>query len=253
MCGHAYAMTTATLSDEEIDDRYVLFGRMEILSTLNELVHGREPVTVHFDGGRNFFLTTLLEVRPEALIFDLGGNEANNKKLLRSESCIFVAAPGGVRVQFSTGAANRFSWGGMDALWVPLPQRITRMQRRECYRLTMPISRPVQVYLRSDAAGRLSSWPLHDLGVFGCGVIVDETFAGDVDAPLERVSITIPDRIDVACSGHIRHLTPEGGERRKGRRRLGIRFVDLSRGMEVQLQRYIVFMEHERRKLLDGA
>lgn len=244
-------MTTAALSDEEIDDRYVLFGRMEILSTLNELVHGREPVTVHFDGGRNFFLTTLLEVRPEALIFDLGGNEANNRKLLRSDSCVFVAAPGGVRIQFSTGKANRFSWGGMDAFWVPLPQRVTRLQRRECYRLTMPISRPILVHLRTVAGDSPTGWPLHDLGVFGCGALVEDAFTGNVDAPLSHVAIAIPDRIEVACSGHIRHLTKETGERRKHRRRLGIRFMDLPRGMEVQLQRYIVFMEHERRKLLD--
>ena len=246
-------MTTAALSDAEIDDRYLLTGQVEILSILNELVHGREPVTVHFDGGRNFFLTTLLEVRPEALIFDLGGNEANNHRLLKNDSCIFVAAPNGVRVQFATGRAQRFSWGGLDALWAPLPQRVTRMQRRECYRLPMPISRPVSVSLQLTADAPRLDWPLHDLGIFGCGALVDEGFTGEVDALVSRVAIVIPDHLDILCAGHIRHLTPEPGERRKHKRRLGLRFLDLPRSMEVQLQRYIVFMEHERRKLLDRA
>jgi c-di-GMP-binding flagellar brake protein YcgR len=226
---------------------------MEILSVLNELVHGREPVTVHFDGGHNFFLTTLLEVRPDALIFDPGGNEANNRKLLRSNGCLFVATPGGVRVQFATGQAERFSWGGMDALCVPLPPRVTRMQRRECYRLTMSISRPVPVCLQLAPDQAPASWPLHDLGIFGCGALVDDSFTGEVDAVIPQVSIAIPDHLDIACAGHIRHLTPEPGERRKHKRRLGLRFVDLPRSMEVQLQRYIVLMEHQRRKLLDRA
>jgi len=44
------------LKKDEIDDRFYVQGRMEILDVLNDLVHRREPVTVNFGGATDTLL-----------------------------------------------------------------------------------------------------------------------------------------------------------------------------------------------------
>ena len=242
---------TAALSNDEIESRYFLTGRMEIHSVLNDLVHRREPIGIHFNGGRDFLLSTLLEVRSDVLIFDLGGHEVSNRALQAANGGVMVATPDGVRVQFSVGQVHRFMWGDADAFWVLLPERVVRMQRREFFRITPSLARPQPVDIL-PAEGGLVSASLHNVGVGGIGVHLPEGSGLEIDMPINGVELIIPGHGDIVCAGVVRHVTPMGEDRGTPRQRVGIRFVGLGRRTEIQLQRFIVHIEHERRRLLDG-
>ena len=77
----------------EDDERFDLTSRTEIVFGLKELIHRGELVTVSFNGGADLVLTTLLSVDrdDDTLVFDWGGSEPINQKLLKSERNIFVA------------------------------------------------------------------------------------------------------------------------------------------------------------------
>ncbi|MDO8650928.1 MAG: flagellar brake protein [Undibacterium sp.] len=240
---------SASLSNEEIEDRYFLLGRMEILNVLNDLIHRREPVSVYFNGGKDFILTLLLEARSDALIFDLGGDERSNNLLEKSDFCVFIATPDGIRVQFSGFEPKRFSWGESDAFWVPLPERLVRLQRRECYRNILPLISALRVTLSDIDDISLADWALHDLSVGGFGANVIGAPRLKTGQTIAHVMIALSDKTRLTCSGVVRHVS-QIDRNDAGRYRVGVEFIDLPHVMEVAIQRYIIKIEYERHKLL---
>lgn len=240
-------MQLPALGDNEIEDRYFLLGRMEILSVLNELIHRREHVTLYYNGGHDFFQTILLEARADALVFDMSGDAAANRKLLLSPSCVFVAYLDGIRVQFSGRLPARFAWGDSDAFWVALPERLVRVQRREYYRILLPVARPLLARLTGGDGIVLAEWPSHDLSVGGLGLVVTGEPMLEAGQDIARVQLQISAQIFIDCAAQVRHVTLLGEHRGGDRYRVGLSFTDLPAPTAVAIQRHITRIEHERR------
>jgi hypothetical protein len=66
-------MTTAALTDAEIEDRFFVTGPKQISALLGQFIYKSIPVTVNFGSEKDFILTTLLEAKPDELVFDFGG------------------------------------------------------------------------------------------------------------------------------------------------------------------------------------
>jgi c-di-GMP-binding flagellar brake protein YcgR len=240
---------SASLSNQEIEDRYFLLGRMEILNVLNELIHRRIPVTVYFNGGKDFILSLLLAARSDALVFDLGSDEKINRLLVKSPSCVFIAFPDGIRVQFSCVEPNRFEWDESDAFWVPLPDRVVRLQRRDNYRNIVPVVNALRVQLANEHGTTLGDWPLHNLSVGGVAATVSGEANFKLADVIAHVVIRISDKKKLDCVGIVRHIT-QVDRQGKGHSRVGIEFINLPHILEVAIQRYINKIEYERHKLL---
>jgi c-di-GMP-binding flagellar brake protein YcgR len=241
---------TTSMTDDEIEDRYFLRGRMEIISVLNNLIHHIEPVTVYFDGGSDFIVTTLLEVGQDRLIFDIGGDAKANQRLLHHTDCMLTAEPDGIRVQFKGGQVQRFTWGDSDAFWVPLPERIVRLQRRESYRNLLPVVKPLMVNLISPENVILGEWPAHDLSIGGVGVTILREPRVELGQDIPHLRMTFPSKRSVDSSCVVRHITQISQHLGGTRYRVGVAFQDLPRPMEIAIQRYLIKLEYERRKLL---
>ncbi|WP_164931933.1 flagellar brake protein [Janthinobacterium sp. 17J80-10] len=242
-----------SLSDDQIEDRYFLRGRMEILSVLNDLIHYREPVTVYFNGGRDFFQTILLEARADALVFDLSGDPEANRRLPASSTCLFVSHLNGIRVQFIGAQPERLSWGGSEAFRVPLPERLVRVQRRESYRILLPVAKPLMARLFAEDNGAVGEWPAHDLSVGGVGLAVIGQPPVEAGQVIARLALKLPLPVTIDCAAQVRHVT-QIAERQEGDRyRIGLSFVDLAPAASVAIQRYITRIEHERRGLDTGG
>jgi flagellar brake protein len=243
---------TASLNDDEIEERYFLLGRMEIISVLNELIHRRESVTVYFNNGQDFFMTTLLEAQQDALVFDLSGDAKANQRLPKSLRCVFVARLNGIRVQFAAGQAQRFSWGGSDAFWIPLPERVVRLQRRESYRLQLPVMQPLMTTFFSEDGTNVGDWPLHDLSVGGIGISAIGDSAVALSEQIVRLKLLLPKQRAIDCDAVMRHTTILSERPNGAQYRIGVSFTGLLPALGVSIQRYITQIEHERRKLGSG-
>ncbi len=240
---------SASLSNEQIEERYFLLGQSEILSTLNELAHRREPVSVYFNGGQNFILSLILSARPDGLVFDLGGDPRSNALLEKAPQCVFMAFPDGIRVQFTGLEPQRFMWGDEEAFWVPIPTKIVRLQRRESFRNTLPIANPYRAKLSDIEGDLVGNWAIHDLSVGGFGVIIDGEPKFKVGDTIAQVWITLTAKSNLHCPVMVRHITQI--DKSKGTRyQIGFSFVDLPRAMEVAVQRTIINIEYERHRLL---
>ncbi|HEX2949069.1 MAG TPA: flagellar regulator YcgR PilZN domain-containing protein [Armatimonadota bacterium] len=235
-----------SLNDDKIEERYFLHGQMEILSVLNELIHRREGITVYFTQGQEFLRTTLLEARPTHLVFDLSGDENTNRRFEHAEKSLFVGHLDGIRVQFFTTKSTRFSWGGSDAFWTPLPTRVIRLQRRESYRVLLPVTKPIPAQILSTQEKRLGEWPMHDLSVGGLAFTVTGELGFQPGDGIGHLVFVLAKRRKIECMATVRHVTPvnkQAGEYY----RIGVSFLDLPASLGGAIQRYILDVEHQRR------
>ena len=243
---------TSTLTDDEIDDRFYVFGEKQIIATLGQFIYQSIPVSVLFDEGKDFILTTLLEARPESLIFDLGGDARANQRLLKSASCVFVTAVNGIRVQFSSsGHVKQVRWGDADALAIKLPTRVLRLQRREAYRIATPVVNFVAAQLQIIQHGVACSEraPIHNVSVFGFCALFSRRPDLEPGQPIVRILFTLPERHVIEGEGVVRHVTEFPDASGKPTYRVGVAFKDLPRSMEIAIQRYIIELEHARRSM----
>lgn len=245
----------AQLSEEEIEKRFHITGRMAVLFSLGEYVHHSEQFTVHFNGGRESFLTYLLSANPETdeIIVDVSGSPEINARFLQSERNVFVARPEGVSVQFAAGQPRRVDFDGDDAFALPLPKFIIRLQRRDYFRITTPRGKPIKLSLRLPDKGGTAAYPLHDLSVAGCGLNAGALPPGlEAGFRIADCRFVLPDSHEtlVSTPAVVRHATAVSSQPGPNRFRIGLQFGNLERTLEHRIQRYIVQVEHERRELL---
>lgn len=241
------------LADDEFDERFHVTGRTAIQFMLAGYAKEHESFSVHFNGGQDFFLTTLLAVDIEAgrLIFDCSGSPESNRRFLASEKSAFAGRPGGIRVQFHCERAGEIRYEGSPAYAVPLPKILARLQRREYFRVPTPRVNPLTLQTRLPN-GQALKLPLYDISVSGIGLDAATLPEGVApDLRLARCFLQLPGEArDLEFAAVVRRVVEQ--ETRGGSRywRIGIQFDNLSTGDETRIQRYIDRVERERRELL---
>ena len=74
---------------EQADDysQYLLFSRSEILAVLRTLIQKNAMITVHFDQGRSFLLTSMISLAAEntGFFLDIGSDDEMNRRALKAK------------------------------------------------------------------------------------------------------------------------------------------------------------------------
>lgn len=246
-------MTVQSITAEELE-KFSTKHHREILFYLHQLVNDGERVSVVFNEGSEMFLTVLLDIDEEQglLIFDWGGSEETNQKLLKSQRNFFVCAPHGVKNQFLTGAVREITYKQRRAFVTRLPERYTRLQRREFFRLVLPLTRRPLCSLPQGEAKPLQL-PVIDISIGG--IAMESATA----TPPFEIGQRLPGSIIEFKDGHaldaeleVRNISPlQRGNKVIGR--IGCRFIDLSHHDEHVLQRFITDVQREERARLGGA
>lgn len=241
-----------TLNYEENIESFASTFRSEIVFDLRQLIDDGVRINVLFDEGRETLLTVLLAVDEEndAVIFDWGGSESANRRLLESKRNFFVANPHGVRNQFVTSRVWETTYEGRPAFATPIPEKFVRLQRREFFRLTLPVTQRRPCRFTSGEEGTQWEMAVVDICLGGVGL---ETHLPKL--PFERGQIIAGAVVDLDKFGlieadlEIRYIdTVVHG--RKQVTRLGCRFVNLGRVQEHQVQRFVTQVQREERARL---
>lgn len=243
-------MTEQTITAEELE-KFTTHNRREVLFYLHQLINDGERVSVIFNEGSETLLTVLLDIdeAENLLIFDWGGSESANWKLLRSEHNIFVCAPHGVKNQFSTGQVYETLYKQRRAFATRIPDHYTRLQRREFFRLVLPLTRRPPCTI-NQPDGRPLQLSVVDISIGG---IAAELQGGKLDfeigqiLPQARIELKGIGTLEVDLEVRNRGEVQRGG---KVAARIGCRFVNLSHALEHQLQRFITDVQREERARL---
>ncbi len=243
-------MTNQTITAEEYE-KFTSTNRREILFYLHQLINDGERISLVFNEGQDALLTVLLEVNDDSnqLIFDWGGSEETNRKLLHSERNFFVCAPHGVANKFMTGKVHQITHKKRPAFTTHIPAQYTRLQRREFFRLVLPMTRrPTCTLAMADGATMQLS--IIDISIGGVAAeLPGGKLPFDIGRTLPHAHIDLKGvgMLDVDLEVRNSCEVQRGG---KVSGRIGCRFVKLSHAMENHLQRFITDVQREERARL---
>ena len=131
--------------------RYTLHSRADILFQLRTLHKRKLLVNLDLLGSRQIIVTSVLMVNEakSTLILDSARGDALNQELMSGKGAEFVAQLDGVSISFATGPVTWCKYEGLPALRIALPTSLVRLQRREHFRVPMPIANPVKCIVPS--------------------------------------------------------------------------------------------------------
>jgi c-di-GMP-binding flagellar brake protein YcgR len=248
----AEVATVGPFPDEEID-KYRVASTAEMVFVLRSLIKKHELVTVYFNGGRDFIVTSLLEADPHdgVLIFDRGSNEATNQRLLQSNRQVFVAISDGIKIQFTTSVVGEMRYEDRPAFVTPMPGDLIRLQRREYYRVSVPLTRAPHCLMPHSPEGEIEV-TVHDISVGGVGLEVNGDMAGqfEVDQAYSDCQISLNASGTVTASLEVRHVDFLHNARGDEIGRIGSRFGLIDQATQGLLQRFVIKCERERIALM---
>jgi c-di-GMP-binding flagellar brake protein YcgR len=239
--------------------KFLLYSRTEIVSILRSLVQKGAMLTVYFDQGKSFLLTTLLALSKDnnGFILDLGSDNEMNSKALLADKLIFTTQVDKVKIQFSLSKLSGTTYDGRPALYGAFPETLLRLQRREYFRLSTPIASPIKCIIpmkRADGSALVVEEQLLDISGGGVGLMVHYEQAGlyETEMVFSDCKIALPEEGLLVTTLRVRNafdVTTKSGAHYV---RVGCEFVDLQGPRLTQIQRYITRIERERKARLSG-
>lgn len=231
--------------------QYLVETDPEKLRIFRDLMKAGTMVTAYFRGGSDFLLTTVIHVDPERrlVVFEKGPDAERTRQLIEGDRMVGVTTHNSVKVQFISEGIRACRFEGEEALCVTLPQKLLRLQRRETFRQSIPLSMHITARLYLDNGERLDL-QLVDISSGGL-CLLDES---------NRVDLPPTTKIPTFTTTLLEHGTVETGIEVRNRyrvklnsgkevQRIGCQFDALPARMNAMIQRFIIAIDRERRRL----
>lgn len=237
-------------------DKYMLRAHGEVLMVLRGLRDHNSQITVFFNEGQDMLLTMLVTIAENHLILDVGADAELNRRAVAAGRHYCVALLDKVRIQFLLGEFTPVTHEGRPAFLSTFPKELLRLQRREFYRLTTPIARPLKCRMslpQADGSDQAYEATVFDISGGGIGITAPPDgmqFESGQQIPncrIELPEVGIVTCIIKVCS--VFEITLKSGGRV---RRAGCEFVKLPGPMATLIQRYIIKVERERKARESG-
>jgi c-di-GMP-binding flagellar brake protein YcgR len=243
--------------DSVDEDKYKVHSRLEISSVLGALQKAGSLVTCYFGEGSDFILTCIIRVDAEKgeVVLDYGADGATNLRALRSKGFTFVAAHERIKIQFSAETLRKTRFDNRDAFSIALPRTLLRLQRREYYRIVIPLSQPLKCAIppQNDSPDAPEAAAVADIS---CGGVALVGFNGEAKIEdgmyLRGCQIQLADEGAVTADLLIRSTFEVVLKNGNKQLHAGCQFVNMPERVRANIQRYINSMERERRKRFGG-
>jgi c-di-GMP-binding flagellar brake protein YcgR len=228
---------------------FTVYSGVEITALLERMKAADAPITVYFDRGSAFSLTSLLAVQPPGtVVFDSVRDE---RRLVAAESLTFVGFIESIKVQFTTGKAVALAFEGAPAFRVAMPDKLLRLQRRDAFRVRALVGKPAYCLVPYGPDSRqYEKLQLLDISVGGVAVVTrPQNFQLPLGKRIADCYLDLPGIGSVGVGLQVRHVEP-GAEGKTGGT-VGCEFVDVGSQARNQIQRYVNQLDLERRKVAE--
>lgn len=241
-------LTVERLSTEQEGECRIISAR-QIQSILRDISESGSFAALYFDGVKDFIMTSLLNVGDEGVWVEQGVDMPINRRIAESRKITLVSLMGQVKIQFAAGEIRAITYQGYPAFHLPLPVELYRIQRREYYRLMLPLSEHLRCVIpagRPQAEDQVEV-PVMDVSIGGVRLF----YAGsDIEFVLgqtfEGCKINLPGvgNIDVTITvKSVVSISPKPGQTIK---RVGCEFVNPNNASGFKLQRYVTNVQRAR-------
>lgn len=237
------------------NQRYLVTNTKEILQILNGLIKSKTMLTATIGHGHDSFLTAVVAVdeNRQLAYLDIGRDEAFNAHIAASEH-IAISNNDGIKIRWTSPVLRIATLTDGQAICIGLPKDMVRVQRREYFRHPVPARSSVVCkipYVAKDHTGfeelAVLELALVDISIGGIGVVAPSPLndAISLGAQFEHCKIELPGvgTTDLTlCVRHIQHIEMLSGTIQY---RIGLEFINPSRGNQSLLQRYTFMLESE--------
>lgn len=234
-------------------EKYLLQSRGEIIQKLRMLAKDHCLISAHFNAGKDSLITAVIDVlkEKELVALDYGSNEAVNQKLLNADRIVFKTQHNGITAQFSAKSIIKAKLKGQPVFAVPLPEDLLWVQRREYYRIRIPLGMPIECHY-TDENGETRTHTVIDISSGGVA-LADPDYSFDLEDAagviLQNCRITLPEFGEGLVSLEIRNQLPLKFDDPGAGQRIGCSFVSIGSDFEASIQRYIHHIEAQRKQM----
>jgi c-di-GMP-binding flagellar brake protein YcgR len=239
---------TSKIDSIENMEHYMLNGRGEIMQKLRQLGKKHSLITLHFNN--QSMLSTIVDVLSDKnlLVLDYGGNEELNKKLIKHNRAIVKTDYDGIKSQFTITDIRKARLQGKSSFACTLPESVLWVQRREFYRVRIPLSEKVTCELIHSDDNR-TEYPVIDISTGGIAL-----FDKNNELELEPGNIFHNCKLNLGEYGsaiinlEIRnHILKNPHEESEGTR-CGCAFLNLAGDFEASVQRFINLVDQQQNR-----
>ncbi|UVW27881.1 flagellar brake protein [Massilia sp. H6] len=251
------------MNNQELEDwhDYQVESRREIVALLRQIGEKRQLIRMLVKGEADVCVTSILEVDPDTntMVLDRSIEPAQNERILAAGKVRCETSLDKIRILFNAGELRPCQFEGQPALRADIAPSLIRLQRRECYRMETPVSNPVRAIIPlapkmvADTGVSSGVFPLHDISCGGIAILDNKLQLGTtIGQAFPNSRIELPEIGPVTVTLQLRNSLEVSMLNNKSHQRLGMQFVDLSRGGMAAVQRYITKLERERNARLAG-
>lgn len=225
------------------DQDLLLHSRIEIQNILQTICTRNTQCALYYDERKNFFLTMLLAVNEKGVWIDPASRSIDNRHLLNSNDIVFVSTHNQTKVQFVASDAYPVTYEGRDAIFIPLPQQLLRVQRRDCYRLATWPQHPLKCVIQ-PVKNQPRIIQVMDISVGGLSLEYQEQdfrlIPGNIYPDCE---IALPEVGTLTATLQVKNTQEISNRNGKINRRAGCEFVKPNPDTTLPLQRYVAQMQ----------
>lgn len=247
--------TSAATDRETQMARFAVHSRSEILFLLRAIQQRKLLVNLDLPGSRQIVVTSVIgfDMSKNQLLLDVARGDALNRELMSGKGAEFITQLDGVSISFQTGPVSLVDYENLPTLCVAIPQSLIRLQRREHFRVVLPIARPVKCIIPAQSED--DPEPIHtnivDIGGGGVALAdISGRLGADTGLILKRCRLLLPELDPVTVDLEIRNTAQIRRPNGAFQNRLGCRFVDLPNDAAAKLQRFVMKIERDRRNNL---
>ena len=237
----------------ENQEQYLLQNHQVIIQKLRLLIKNHVFITASFNNGSQSMNTAIIDVirDMDLVAIDYGPNQSLNEQLLNANRIVFKASFDGINVQFSSDSITKAKYQGESVFAIPIPDTMLWVQRREYFRVRVPLGIPAICEIR-QADDSYREYKLFDISAGGLSII-DEYYDLEVEPGIimSHCRLELPEHGSGRVNLEVRSILPmKAGERAAGRR-IGCSFNNLGMSFAATIQRYINAVESARKRFED--
>ena len=247
------------MNNQELEDwhDYEVASRREIVALLRQIGEKNQLLRMLVKGEADVCVTTILAVDPDTntVVLDRSIDREQNDRIIANGRVRCETYLDKIRILFTAEELRPTLFEGNAALRADIPETQIRQQRREFYRMDTPVSNPVRAILPlpAELGAGTGVFPLHDISCGGIAVLDHKNqLPTTIGEQLRNCRIELPEIGPVSATLEIRNSLDLTMLNNKTSRRIGLQFVNMSRGSDAAVQRYITKLERERNARLAG-
>ena len=251
------------MNNQELDNwhDYEVASRREIVALLRQIGEKHQLIRMLVKGEADVCVTSILDIDPDTntMVLDRSIDRDQNDRIVAAGEVRCETSLDKIRILFKADELRPTLFEGNTALRADIPPTLIRLQRREYYRMETPVSNPVRAIIPlppeavADTGVSAGVFPLHDISCGGIAILDNKLQLGTtIGADFPNCRIELPEIGPVTVTLQVRNSLDVTLLNNKSNRRLGLQFVDISRGGMAGVQRYITKLERERNARLAG-